>query len=307
MSKEISNNQKNYLFEGLKNNLRLSNRKFDELRSIDIKLSDLEYGYVELSWGLTKLIVKISSRIIEPYKDRPFEGIFTINCELSNNFIKLNNGDDNIIDENLICRTLEKSIKRSNSLDLENLCIIAGEKVWEIIIDLNYLNYDGNLIDSGCLGIMIGLLDFKKNDISINNSNNNQGIKIFDLNERQPIELSILHIPICLTYSFYNLSSKEMNLKSNEINEIYLLDADSLEEYCRDGFLTITLNQNRDLIQLNKNGGLPIDAQQLLQLCQNSMKIIDNLTNLIKSTIKNHQEKRYKLQNFQLLEASANR
>lgn len=98
-----------------------------------------------------------------------------------------------------------------------------------------------------------------------------------------------------------------MNLKSDEINEIYLLDADSLEEYCRDGFLTITLNQNRDLIQLNKNGGLPIDAQQLLQLCHNSMEIIDKLTNLIKTTVKTHQEKRYKLQNFELLEASADR
>ncbi|MCP8716160.1 MAG: exosome complex component RRP45 [Asgard group archaeon] len=299
MSKEISNNQKNYLFEALKNNIRLSNRKFDELRSIDIKLSDSKYGYVELTWGSTKLIVNISARIIEPYKDRPFEGIFTINCELPNNL-----KSEEIIDENLLSRTLEKSIRRSNSLDLENLCIIAGEKVWEIIIDLNYLNYDGNLIDSGCLAIMIGLLDFKKNDISVTS---NGGIKIFDLDERQPIELSILHIPICLTFLFFNLGSKEMNLKSDEINEIYLLDADSLEEYCRDGFLTITLNQNRDLIQLNKNGGLPIDAQQLLQLCHNSMEIIDKLTNLIKTTVKTHQEKRYKLQNFKLLEASADR
>ena len=34
-------------------------------------------------------------------------------------------------------------------------------KVWELIIDLQVLNYDGNLIDSGCLAIITALLDFK--------------------------------------------------------------------------------------------------------------------------------------------------
>ncbi|EMG47092.1 RRP45 Exosome complex component RRP45 [Candida maltosa Xu316] len=296
MSKDISTNQKTYLFEALKNNLRLSSRQFDELRSIDIKLSDTTYGYVELTWGSTKVIINVSARIIEPYSDRPFEGIFTINCEIPPHLKQ-------DIDETLISRTLEKAVRRSNALDLENLCIIAGEKVWEVIVDLNFLNYDGNLIDVGCFGIMVALLDFKKNDISIRG----ESVTVYDLDERQPIELSILHVPICLTFSFYNLGSKEMNLKSDEINEIYLLDADSLEENCRDGFLIITLNKNRDLIQLNKNGGLPIDAQQLIQLCYNSMAKIDYLTDLIKSTVTAHQEKRYKQQNFKLLEASANR
>ena len=112
-------------------------------------------------------MVNITSRITEPYQDRPFEGIMTINCEIPNH-IKLqsndttNNNNDNE-DEfiNLINRALDRAIRRSNAVDLENLCIIAGEKVWELIIDLQVLNYDGNLIDSGCLAIITALLDFK--------------------------------------------------------------------------------------------------------------------------------------------------
>ena len=132
---------KNYLIQALKSNIRLStstntggSRKFNQFRPIDIKLSNTRYGSVELSLGKTKVMVNITSRITEPYQDRPFEGIMTINCEIPNH-IKLqsndttNNNNDNE-DEfiNLINRALDRAIRRSNAVDLENLCIIAGEK-----------------------------------------------------------------------------------------------------------------------------------------------------------------------------------
>jgi exosome complex component RRP45 len=43
---------------------------------------------------------------------------------------------------------LERSIRDSEALDTESLCIIAGEKVWSIICDVKILNYDGNVIDA---------------------------------------------------------------------------------------------------------------------------------------------------------------
>ena len=99
MSKELSLNQKNYLIQALKSNIRLStstntggSRKFNQFRPIDIKLSNTRYGSVELSLGKTKVMVNITSRITEPYQDRPFEGIMTINCEIPNH-IKLQSND----------------------------------------------------------------------------------------------------------------------------------------------------------------------------------------------------------------------
>ena len=336
MSKELSLNQKNYLIQALKSNIRLStstntggSRKFNQFRPIDIKLSNTRYGSVELSLGKTKVMVNITSRITEPYQDRPFEGIMTINCEIPNH-IKLqsndttNNNNDNE-DEfiNLINRALDRAIRRSNAVDLENLCIIAGEKVWELIIDLQVLNYDGNLIDSGCLAIITALLDFKKPDVTINNNNTSNSsstsgggnIIVHDDEMKRPfIELSILHIPICLTFLLFNLGSKETNLKTNEIDqEIWLLDGDAMEESCRDGYLIMTMNQNHELIQLSKiggggnNGGVSIDGQQLINLCNESIDEINRLTNLVKSTVKNHQLNRYNNENYKLLESSADR
>ncbi|EGW32853.1 uncharacterized protein SPAPADRAFT_136976 [Spathaspora passalidarum NRRL Y-27907] len=299
---EISENQRKFLLESLKHGFRLTDRPFDHVRDISLYLSPTEYGYVEVSWGKTKLACRVTATVTTPYEDRPFEGIFTINSEIST-MASMRFDTSRSNEEILIARIIEKAVRRSNSLDLESLCIIAGEKVWEITVDLNYLNYDGNFIDVGCFAVMLALHHFKKPDISINGNS----IVVHDINERQPVPLSILHIPICLTYSFYNLTDKESNIKGEDADEICLLDADLLEELNRDGSLVITLNKNRELIQLSKNGGLPISAQQFLELTFKSMKTIDQLTDLIKTKIKEHEELRYKTENFKLLEASADR
>ncbi|KAI5959164.1 RRP45 [Candida pseudojiufengensis] len=319
---EITSNEKNFLHTALKNGIRLSSRKFNQLRDIQIQLSTKEYGYVEVSWGKSKVAVRVSAKITKPYEDRPFEGIFQINNEISSiSSLKFDNNTTKVQqqDENLISRIIEKSIRKSNSIDLENLCIIAGEKCWEILVDLNFLNFDGNFIDLGCFATMLALNHFKKPDITISQDS----VIIHDLNERQPVGLSILHNPICLTYSFFNLNSKEMNIKGEEIGErddededneevdyseeICILDADGQEELLRDGSLSITLNKNREILQLSKNGGIPINAEKLLNLCYQSMEHIDYLTELLKIKIKENEEIRYKNENFKLLESSADR
>ena len=154
----------------------------------------------------------------------------------------------------------------------------SRRKVWELIIDLQVLNYDGNLIDSGCLAIILHY-SILKPDVTINNNNTSNSsstsgggnIIVHDDEMKRPfIELSILHIPICLTFLLFNLGSKETNLKTNDIDqEIWLLDGDAMEESCRDGYLIMTMNQNHELIQLSKigggnNGGVSIDGQQLI-------------------------------------------
>lgn len=302
---EVSSNEKVFLMEALKAGMRLNGRKHDETRVPEVRLSKSEYGFVEVEWGSTKLACRVTASIVKPYTDRPFEGVFNINCEISSMALaKFENGR-NSGDEVLISRLIEKAIKRSNSLDMESLCIIAGEKVWSIQADLNFLNYDGNFVDVGCLGVMLALHHFRKPDISI--VNGGEDIIVHDVDERQPVALSILHIPICLTYSFFNPSDKESNLKGDANDEIYIMDADLKEELNRDGSIVITLNKNRELIQIGKNGGIPIDAQMLIELSFKAITKVDQLTELIKTLILEHDAQRYKEMNLKLLEVGADR
>lgn len=45
-----------------------------------------------------------------------------------------------------ISRTLERTLRDSRCVDMESLCIIAESKVWNLRVDLNVLNHEGNVM-----------------------------------------------------------------------------------------------------------------------------------------------------------------
>jgi exosome complex component RRP45 len=45
-----------------------------------------------------------------------------------------------------ISRILERTLRDSRCMDLESLCIISESKVWNLRVDLNVLNNEGNVM-----------------------------------------------------------------------------------------------------------------------------------------------------------------
>lgn len=300
---EISLNERNFVKEALKNGFRINSRALDEMRKPKITIDQNEYGFVEVEFGKTKLAVRVSCDIIKPYEERPFEGVFTITTEISPMASPMFENGKNSDDEVLISRFIEKAVSRSNALDLESLCIIAGEKVWHIRADVNYLSYDGGLIDATCIGVMTALQHFRKPDVTMKGTD----IIVHDFDQRQPVPLIILHVPICITFSFFNPVDREENIKGDTNREIAIMDADKAEELVRDGFLVLTLNKNRELIQISKNGGLPIDGLALIELTQKANDVCQTLTEEIKALLQADEKARYKKLNLHLLEVGASR
>jgi exosome complex component RRP45 len=46
---------------------------------------------------------------------------------------------------------IDRSIRDSHSLDVEALCVVAGEKVWSLRCDIHVLDDAGNVIDAATL------------------------------------------------------------------------------------------------------------------------------------------------------------
>ncbi|KAG7193425.1 uncharacterized protein KQ657_000843 [Scheffersomyces spartinae] len=304
---EISNNERQYVLQGLANGIRTDGRSLDTSRMPEVWIEPNEYGYVEVKWGKTYVSCRVSSEVVAPFEDRPFEGLFVINSEISSQASAMFDNSKSGVDEVLITRMIEKAVRRSNALDLESLCIVAGKKVWSITVDVNFLNYDGNFIDVTCFAVMIALQHYKKPDVLVEAGGDKIIVHLVD--ERQPVPLSILHVPICLTYLFYNLGDIESNIKGEgtESQEVSVLDASLTEELVRDGFLVITLNKNREIIQISKNGGLPIDALNLMRLSKELMEWVDKLTEVMKTTLVADEKERYDRLHLKLLEVGANR
>ncbi|KAG7695256.1 hypothetical protein KL911_004003 [Ogataea haglerorum] len=290
---DISNNEKQFVLTALEQNIRLDGRKLLQMRDVHISVSRDEYGYAEVSLGKTKVACRVTAEITKPYEDRPFDGIFQISTEISpicSPFFEsgLTTGGKQSNDEILISRLIEKAVRRSGALDLESLCIIAGSKCWAIRADLQFLNYDGNFIDISSIAVMVALLHFRKPDMEIDGNN----VILFDEDQRNPVPLSILHIPLCFTFQFYNPNDDEENIKGNLNNELVLLDANLIEERLSLGSMTLTINKNKELCQMVKCGGLNIDASMIMNCCQHASNLVDDLTRKIHDVIRTDSELR---------------
>lgn len=64
-------------------------------------------------------------------------------------------------------RLLERNLRQSRFLDVETLCIRAGEKVWQIRVDMNVLNHDGNILDCANIAVICAVSHFRLPEVSV--------------------------------------------------------------------------------------------------------------------------------------------
>ncbi|KAI0995264.1 hypothetical protein K3495_g12918 [Podosphaera aphanis] len=249
---EPSLNEKQFFTNALNENIRLDGRAMDEFRPYELDFGDRQ-GVVDFRLGGTRVQAQVSAEVTQPHADRPFEGLFNIVTELSPmTHPHLEPGRPSQT-EILISRLLEKTIRRSGALDPESLCLVAGQTCWSIRADVHVLSAEGNIIDAVSVAVIAALAHFRKPD-----SNTVGGVvTVYTLAEREPVPLSLLHWPLCITFSFYGVNGEGNGRKM-------LIDATELEEHMRDGCITIGTNRHGELCQLSKLGGAPVNAQMIL-------------------------------------------
>ncbi|KAK3357366.1 ribosomal protein S5 domain 2-type protein [Lasiosphaeria hispida] len=250
---EPSLNERQFILQALQENLRLDGREFDQYRPLELTFGD-QYGVADVTLGKTRVLAKASAEVTVPYVDRPLDGIFNIATELSPMASPAFEVGRPTETEVLISRLLEKTVRRSGALDTESLCLVAGQKVWSVRVDVHVLSHDGNLIDAACFAVVSALRHFRKPDTSMESGI----LTVYTPAEREPVALSWLHSPFCVTWSYFG-----------DEGEIALLDATWREEQVRAGSCTISLNRHGEICQIAKLGGTPVEAVTLLQ-CTNT-------------------------------------
>lgn len=180
--------------------------------------------------------------------------------------------------ELLLSRLLEKTIRRSSAIDTESLCLLAGQKVWSVRADVHVLSHDGNLIDASCIAVIAALQHFRKPDTSIEGEN----VIIYTLAEREPVPLSLLHFPLCITFNFY------------ADGETVLLDATLLEEQLRAGSCSISMNRHGEVCNIAKLGGVPVDAVGMLHCTNVALAKVKEISTFISRRLAEDGKKRDK-------------
>jgi exosome complex component RRP45 len=222
-------------------------------------------------------VVRISVEVTAPYPDRKFDGLFTITIELGPMASPaFETGGRPTSDEVILSRILEKAIRRSSALDTESLCIIAGQKCFSLRADVHVMDHDGNLIDAACIALVAALQHFRRPDVEVQG----EKVTVFTAREREPVPLSMLHHPLCVTFSYYDAGA------------IVLQDATLAEEQVREGEVIVTMNKNGELCQIAKYGGVPVDALSIVDWTNKASVKVQAMSKFIEQRLKKDAEER---------------
>jgi exosome complex component RRP45 len=144
---------------------------------------------------------------------------------------------------------LERNIVLSRCLDVESLCIRAGEKVWCIRVDVNVLNYEGNILDCANIAVLCSLAHFKLPEVTFTDDNR---LKILKPEERNPNKLNLIHYPLTITFALF------------EQGNYVLIDPLELEEKCCDGRFIIGMNKHREVCMMQLSGNVLMLKDQVI-------------------------------------------
>ena len=231
--------------ELVKKGKRFDGRALDQFREIVIEtgINECADGSCRVKFGDTELLVGIKMEIGTPYPDTPDQGAMMVGAELlplSNP--KYESGPPGI-DSIELARVVDRGIRESKSIDVNQLCIEPGEKCWIVSIDIVPLNADGNLFDAAGIGAIAAL----KNAVFPKYEDG----KLYP-REKTDKKLPIQNTPVPVTV--------------NKIAGSLLIDLSESEEDAVDARLTVATLEDGTICAMQKGGDVQLTTDEIAKM-----------------------------------------
>jgi exosome complex component RRP42 len=251
--KLIPNIKRETILKLLENNQRSDRRGLLEFREIKAKLSIINNanGSAQVHLGNTIVTVGIKMELGNPFPDEPDKGILMVNSEfppVASPDFEPGPPDENAIE---LARVVDRGIRESKFIKLEELAVIPGQKVWIIWVDIYVLNHDGNLIDASGIATILALINTKVPKTIVEAG----GVKI--LEEKYPLPLR--NPPVYMTYV--------------KLNNKLILDPSLEEELMSDARLTVTVTSDDMICAMQKGGKGAFSIDDIKTIIDNSIKL----------------------------------
>lgn len=250
-SDPLSRLRSKQLFDLLAAGKRIDGRNLPDYRELKIERNviDKADGSAMTTLGKTKVLVGIKVQTGPPYPDTPNSAVLTVNAEflpLAHEFFEPGPPNENAIG---LARIIDRGIRESKAIDLDQLVIIPGKTVYVIFIDIYILNHDGNLVDASGYAALTALASTKINKHVVDE---NGSLK--KTSEKTPLPIREYPIP-CTTV---------------KIGDKLVADPNLEEERIASAFLTITTTMKNNICALQKNGSGVFTKEEILQSRENS-------------------------------------
>ncbi|KAB7495300.1 Exosome complex component RRP45 [Armadillidium nasatum] len=182
-----------------------------------------------------------------------------------------------IIDE--IQQILDRNIKESRCLDVESLCIMAEESVWQFKVDVTVLNHGGNLGDACNLAAVAALRHFHRPDVTVEEDGR---VTIHTHEEKELIPTFLKKIPVCLTFALFEV----------EDDCITLIDPTETEERVMSGKLVVGLNPHGEITSLLFPGKLCLQKHHIMSCVSHTFLEAKSIAETVMSLVEDDLEKR---------------
>ncbi|CAM9097447.1 unnamed protein product, partial [Ectocarpus sp. 6 AP-2014] len=158
-----SKNDHDFILRSLRGGRRADGRQLGDMRLLRMVFARAEgQASAEIQLGRTRVLGVVTGEVVPPFPDRPTEGFLHFNVELGPMAAASLGEQRNSPLSVEIARVIEIGVRDSQALDTEALCIIGGEKVWQLRCDVHVLDHGGNLIDACTLATMAALRHFRR-------------------------------------------------------------------------------------------------------------------------------------------------
>ena len=255
--------KRDYITKLAEQGKRIDGRGFDQYRTIEIETNVVNKaeGSARVKIGNTQVLCGIKMDIGEPFPDTPKTGVMSTAAE----FVPLASPDfesgpprEDAIE---LARVVDRGVRESQVIQLEQLCITPGEKVWLVFIDIHILDYDGNLFDAASLAALAALLTTK---VPIS-----RFLKDLDEKDRASWQQRLLDLYTIPGVDVVPFGAEEVNKNAVQdfplpmieppisctavkINDFVLFDPCFDEEIIADARLTVATDHNGDIRAMQK-------------------------------------------------------
>ncbi|CAL1539991.1 unnamed protein product [Lymnaea stagnalis] len=271
----LSNCEKEFILKNISEQRRLDGRNSYDYRDLRIAFG-VSLGCCHVELGKTRVLAQVSCEVGQPKQTRPHDGVLYVNVELSPMACPSFEAGRQTEEGVELSRLMERCLKESRCMDLESLCIVAGEKAWHIRIDIHVLNHEGNILDCSSIAAIAALAHFRRPDVTVQG----QEITIHSMEDRNPVPLSIHHIPLLVSFAFF-IQGKYM-----------IVDPSEKEEKVMEGKMVIGMNKHREICTLQVTGEMLLLKEQVLRCSNIAVMKVTKITELIHTALANDKQAR---------------
>lgn len=240
---------------------RLDGRGLTDNREIQLEVGVVgkAEGSARVRLGKTEVLVGTKIELGKPFSDVPDKGVLTVNAELvplASPTFEPGPPNENAIE---LARVVDRGIRESKAIALEELCVEPGKKVFIVFVDVYVLNHDGNLIDASALAALAALLNTKMFKYEVKEGE----IKV----KPGYTPLSVKNYPVAVTFA--------------KINDKLIVDPWLEEEQVMDARITITTDKDGNICALQKGGYGCFTTEEILEAAKIAKEKAEELRKLV--------------------------